>query len=53
MCEMPLPSDIVADGFLGIEINCGDAMCPVYFGKSADLRPLGFMFSYAKVELAK
>lgn len=53
VCEMPLPSDIAADGFLGIEINCGDAMCPVYFGKSADLRPLGFMFSYAKVELAQ
>lgn len=52
VCEMELPKTTVADGSLGIEINCGDASYPAYFRKSIDMKPQGFMFSYAKVEVA-
>ena len=52
ICELVLPADIAADGFLGIEINCGDASIPGYFRKSFDMRTQGFMFIYAKVEEA-
>lgn len=50
VCELSLPPDIAGDGFLGIEIDCGDVTLGAYFGKSMDLRPQGFLFSYAKVE---
>ncbi len=53
VCEIPLPQDVVEDGFLGIEIDSGDATIAAYFGKSMDLRPQGFLFSYAKVEVAE
>lgn len=53
VCELPLPQDVAEDGFLGIEIDSGDVTLAAYFGKSMDLRPLGFLFSYAKVELAE
>ena len=52
ICELLLPPDVVSDGFLGIEINCGDASIPAYFRKSLDMRTQGFMFIYAKVEEA-
>lgn len=52
VCELMLPADVAADGFLGIEINCGDASVPAYFRKSLDMRSQGFMFIYAKVEEA-
>lgn len=51
ICELELPKSAVADGLLGIEINCGDASYPAYFRKSIDMKPQGFMFSYAKVEV--
>lgn len=52
ICELLLPADAVSDGFLGIEISCGDASIPAYFRKSLDMRTQGFMFIYAKVEEA-
>lgn len=53
LCEMIIPPSVSADGLLGIEINCGDASCSAYFRKTGDIRPQGFMFSYAKVEETK
>lgn len=52
ICELLLPADVSDDGFIGIEINCGDASIPAYFRKSLDIRVQGFMFIYAKVEEA-
>lgn len=51
--EMVIPPSVSADGLLGVEINCGDASCAAYFRRTNDVRPQGFMFSYAKVEEAR
>lgn len=52
ICELLLPENAAADGFLGLEINCGDASFSAYFRKSLDMRRQGFMFSYARAEEA-
>lgn len=53
VCEMVLPRNTITDGFLGIEVYCGDAVAPALVRKSMDARALGFEFSYAKVEVAE
>lgn len=53
VCVLDLAASTVSEGFLGVEISCGDASYPAYFRKSTDMKPQGFMFSYAKVEVAQ
>lgn len=53
VCTINLPPDIAPNGLLGVEIHCGDVACPAHFKRSMDMKQLGFLFNYAKVEVAR